>query len=204
MKLQQIKSLCTKAREIFIFNARGGRQWLGTGTGVYPVEGIEVTEDNICSIFDLSEKQADKITFRTFDYDDLRFDYNPQPQAESECTRLACSVYMGGDVYAALKGTHGLLFIKQALLKPCERKEGELQFFERIREGHAPLIAVYGDMLVGGLVVPVEENRAVFLQQKAEEVVSCNIRPIPKQYATVQPAGRQVSFQNGQKGGESA
>ncbi len=154
MKIQAIKKLCMEKEVFYLFNCGNGQQFLSNGDAAWPVEGIKLTESMIPILFDISQKQQDKVAIRAADWPDERFTVEPYP-GETELAELG-TVWNCGTLYKALKGPEGVLFIDVSRLKPGENKEGEYRFYERDAEGKTPFVAVYGDMLACALVMPVK------------------------------------------------
>lgn len=158
MKLQAIKGICTKTKRIVILDTLANKQWIGDGAGMYPVEGVYFHPENILAVMGINEKQADKINLRQMEMDDPRFDIHPSPQEEILLERKGPDFYWNGNVIRALVGPEGLIFINTAYLKPMERGDGMCEYYLRKREGVAPVIATYADMLVGAIISPLDMN----------------------------------------------
>lgn len=159
MKIQAIKKLCMEMESFMLFNCENGRQLLCDGRGAWPVEGIKLTSDIIPALFDITEKQQDKISIRELPVpDEERFALEPM-EGEEELTDMG-TIWNDGNFIRVLSGEDGLLFINQALTKPGENKEGKFTYCARKREGRVPLVACYGDMLVSAIVMPMK-GRAI-------------------------------------------
>lgn len=154
MKIQAIKRLCMDRDTFYLYNCKNGQQFLCNGAAAWPVEGIRITEGMIPALFDISEKQQTKVNIHEREYTDERFCVEPWP-GEKPLEDMG-TVWDSGKFYKALKGENGLLFIDLAQTKPGENKEGKFVFFERGEEGRMPLVACYGDMLAGALVMPTK------------------------------------------------
>jgi pyruvate/2-oxoacid:ferredoxin oxidoreductase beta subunit len=104
--------------------------------------------------FDLTPKKLDEMYIQETEWKDPRFEV--EPQDNDAPLQDVGNVLFRGEVLKALKGDGGLLFISTELLKPVSGKKEELVFFGRSMEGKAPLVAVFGDMLCGGLIAPLD------------------------------------------------
>ena len=166
MKLAAIKKLCTARKIFYILNDPDGRQWLSDTRNAYPVEGVRITADSIPALFDLAQKQADKMSIREISVLDERFSVEPMG-GERELGDLG-AVWYAGDLYRVMGNAQGLLMVPVSALKPAESKYGMLRFFERISPEGNILIARYGDMLVSGLVSPVDAKHAEAIMQQVQ------------------------------------
>ena len=63
MKIQAIRKACLARGVFYVFNRPGGQQFLSNGVAAWPVDGIRVTEGMIPALFDLNEKQQQKLVW---------------------------------------------------------------------------------------------------------------------------------------------
>ena len=154
MKLQAIKQRCKDRDTILILNAGDGRQWISNGSASWPVEGIRIHEGALAALFDLTPKQVKEMRIEELDWSDERFTVEPQNDYELPLEEIGHVLAMG-DIWVALKNDKGVLFIRADELKPIDGKDGRYTFMERWARYEGPMVAVYGDMLTGGLIQPV-------------------------------------------------
>ena len=155
-----IKKLCMERVAFYIYNCRHGQQFLSNGMALWPVEGITLTKAMVPALFDINDKQQEKITINEIFQDDERYTIEPM-DGEEQLEDLGL-VYDCGNFYRALKGKDGIVFIDAALTKPGENKDGKFVYCLRARPGVAfPLVACYGDMLVSAIVMPTSLARGV-------------------------------------------
>ena len=153
MKIQAIKKLCMERVAFYIYNCVRGQQFLSNGMALWPVEGIQLTAAMIPALFDINDKQQEKVSIREIFQDDERFTIEPM-DGEEQLEDLGL-VWEDGKFLRALKGADGIIFIDAALTKPGENKDGKFIYCLRKRPGSSfPLVACYGDMLVSALVMP--------------------------------------------------
>lgn len=101
MKLNKIKSLCKAARRVIIYNelGEGGelrRQWIGTGTAMYILEGLPILgPGNIPVLLGLEGNALNKvkITQEKMPEDIFTGDYDAE---EPALTFIPCTVNAGG------------------------------------------------------------------------------------------------------------
>lgn len=170
MKLQAIKSLCNDRDTILILNAKDGRQWLSDGSGSWPVEGITIHQDAIPALFDLKPKREKEMRIEELEWADARYTIEPQSDYEVPLEEIG-QVLAGGNIWIALKNDRGMMFIRSDALKPINGKDGRYTFMERWARYEGPMVAVYGDMLTGGLIKPV-------YGQAAEQIIMAPLRAI--------------------------
>ena len=166
MKIQAIRKACLARGVFYVFNRPGGQQFLSNGVAAWPVDGIWITEGMIPALFDLNEKQQQKLSIHEMETVDERFTIEPMP-GETPLMDMGL-VWSAGTLLRALKNENGLLLIDTAQTKPGENKDGNFIYTERRgRPGQAPLVACYGDMLASALVVPV---KAAKIKQELEKI----------------------------------
>ena len=62
MKLNAIKSVCTKAKQFILYTSRDGTaEYIGTEDAMYPIDGFSIEESSLESLFDLSGKTMEKV-----------------------------------------------------------------------------------------------------------------------------------------------
>lgn len=153
MKIQAIKKLCMDRRAFYIFNCSRGQQFLGNGVALWPVDGFQLTASMIPALFDISEKEKEKLTIREIEAIDERYTMEPGP--EEEPLKDLGTIWHAGRFFRALEGSEGVLFIDTALTKPGEDRDGKFVYALRKRPGDTvPIVACYGDMLASAIVLP--------------------------------------------------
>lgn len=162
MKIQAIKKACMDREVFYLFNSRSGRQLLSNGVAAWPVEGITLTADMIPALFDLSEKQVQKLTIHETAVPSEEH-YVLEPMAGEEELKDLGLIWDAGTFYRALQSENGVLFIEAEQTKPGENKEGKFVYALRKGEWAIPLVACYGDMLASAFVMPVKT--AAFMER---------------------------------------
>lgn len=160
MKTKPIISLCSKSHRMELCqDADRGAQWLSDGHALYLLGGLpDLTTDILCSMYDISEKNKDKIVFR--DESELPEHINFDDIEEYNLTAcpLDISLKYGGDILIPLKTELGLFFVNNEYLKPFSDSQfEELSFFLRYSpERGFHYIAVKRGLLLEGLILPIE------------------------------------------------
>ena len=158
MKIAAIKKLCVATKQFVIITGPDRRQWISDGANAYPVEGFRIFEHSIPELFDLKQKQADKMKIRSVDLIDDRLTIEPYP-GETKLEDMGAVWYAGG-LYRVLGSYDGLIFVSVSCLKPADSATGFLRFVERTNADGNVLIAVYSELLVGAIVSPVSTESA--------------------------------------------
>jgi len=174
MKLAAIKKLCAARKMYYIINGPDGRQWLSDTYNAYPVEGVRLTVESIPALFDLTPKQTDAVQIREVNMEDTRLSVEPV-DGERELEDWG-AVWYAGELYRAMGSAYGLLMVPVSSLKPAENKNGVLRFFERVRPDGNILIACYGDMLVSGIVAPVDTKCAEAIMRQIQTMSLQTVR----------------------------
>lgn len=179
MKLQAIKKCCNDTGTYVLFNCPDGQQWISNGTAMWPVEGITLTEEAIPALFDITEKKREETSIRAVESTDERFQIVPiHTEAPLEEVGL---VLVGGRVFRVLDSLYGVLMINTELEKPAQKPKTDLRYFLRAKEGRVPLVAIYADMFVAGLVLPLNGKAAQKVLDEMARVGSMHARPVTKE-----------------------
>lgn len=154
MNLNAIKRNCMALGNAILMNAPGG-QWISNGRAAWPVEAVELDEEAVACLFNLSEKQRNKMHIREMRQGDMRFTDWPM-DGEEELEALGILEWCGEDWWA-LRSSRGVLFVEDAPIHHLKRDY--LRFCARW-EGGRPLIAVYDGMGLEALVVNAGDSDA--------------------------------------------
>lgn len=189
--MNAIKKACNDTGVCYIFNCPGGQQWISNGSAAWPVEGIVIREESIPALFDLSPKKRAEMVIKEMETDDPRFVLTPM--AEDEALRDLGIVLSGGEEIKVLLGKDGIMMVKAGLLKPASRGDGAA-LFARALEGRVPVVAVYGDMLVSGLIWPITGKAAREILNRLEEMASYPVRKTAAEAEEEEPDMEQVEM----------
>lgn len=133
--------------------------WISNGDGMWPTDGMEIQTGNIQALFDIPSKKMDSILVQEMKITDERMCLEPIPGEEK--LTLCGYIYEMGELYSVLQDKHDKVWlVNTALLKPAERRNGELRFFLRRGDRGNDLIVGFGDMLAWVIVAPVDADIA--------------------------------------------
>jgi hypothetical protein len=158
MKIKKIVTLCVDNKTVKLFDKNHGTetcvQWLSDGYAIYPLEGMPyITPESLCTMFDVPEKTAEKISFdHTHEMPGIDCaDVAPETMAE----RMSIDVVKDGRVGIPLKTQRGVVMINAKYLGPLSDMRDMLEFYERRDPKGMPYIAVKAGMLVQAIVLPM-------------------------------------------------
>ena len=179
MNLQAIKRACNEAGGYTLITDQDGQQWIGNGAAFWPVEGITLTEGAIPVVFDFSKRQREETMVRAAEYTDPRMTI--EPMADEWAMEEMADVLDHGRVFKILRGPGGLVMIDSAWIKPAQKKGADLRYFLRAVPGRQPLVAIYADMLCGGIVMPMEAQTLEDMRDRLHAALDHPILPCGKQ-----------------------
>ena len=162
MNLNAMKRNCKARGRITIMNVLHGGQWISDGVAAWPVEHVRIDEEAVVSLFNLSEKQRDKLYIRETIQSDERFRAYPL-DGEEELMPLGLMEWSGG-LWCALKSRDGVLYIEDAPIEHLKRDY--IRFAARWAFGR-PLVAVYDGLGMAAIILPAENGWARKIQGKA-------------------------------------
>lgn len=191
MKLQAIRKACMDRDTFYILDRPDGRQWISNGAAAWPVEGIEIEEGSVGALFDIPEKKQGLVSITRREYADGRFQAEPMEDYEMELKDLGDILYRG-NVYKALKNDEGVMLIDIRWLKPVQAGNG-YRYCERYAQGREPLVAVYGDLLAGALIMPMTGKNARKILEDAWNILREKIRGDQEQ--PEEETGEQLSME---------
>ena len=125
MKLNKIKALCKAAKRAILYNELGAggelrRQWIGTGSGIYLLDGLPILgHANIPPLLGLEGNAVSKIkiTQENLPPEINTEDYNTN---EPALVALPCIVSVGGADLALFRGSYQVWALDEAELAPAQ------------------------------------------------------------------------------------
>lgn len=156
MKISAIKRVCMREQEFVIYEKAAGGQWIGTSSAAYPADGVTLTEGNIASIFDLTQKQCGKISVVSQRMEGSRVCPAERFVVDTLDRMLyGLSVHYEGGVLIPLGYRGQLYFLDELYVRAaeCNGKEYRKYFMAENASG-APLVLISDGMLVAGVAEP--------------------------------------------------
>lgn len=170
MKLSKVKKVCTDAGQLGVINVGGPsnnlvQQWVGTQEAIYPLDGITVTEEMLQRLWELSPTQIAKMAESPVALDAELMNELPGMIDKNTVEYISLGEVLG---MLALKCGEGVIFVDQALLRPC----GRWRNYVIVKDEQGPWVAVYNDGVLDGLVRPVKEKEAMRLHACARSIAA--------------------------------
>ncbi len=193
MKLKTLAAMCKRAGIFQLYDVPNSdgeivEQWLGTPGAMYPLAGLPIlSEDNLITMFDLTRKQCEDISFiREPLPAQLCFD-DAQP-GEVMLDREKITLGYGGRTIRPVITRGGLSFVDNEYFSPLADVIDEVELYERYSpEGGVYFAAKMGLMIVA-LFAPlqiVEEKLVENLEMLAQKCRDALNIKIVRESATV-------------------
>lgn len=154
MRHKKIVALCkSNSRIILCGDGRDSVQWLGDNGGFYPMFDLPAYScDSLCRSYDITEKQAEKITMDNplclppeINFDDMDPDETPVERAR-------ISIVSDGIELEPLRTETGIVFIQEKYLQPFGDYK-DIEIYHRGVPG-AGYFAVKNGMILIGIIMP--------------------------------------------------
>jgi len=159
MKLKALGTLCKRKKYFCLYNQldqnrinadeniRG--QWLGTKGAIYPLEGLpQLTTENIVAMFDITEKQREKIFFKT-DIFPIHVNVDDLWEDEILLDRELFEMYYNGLTIRPVITSNGIEFLDSSFFAPLADVEDSISLYERkTSEGKTFFAVKMGFMIV--------------------------------------------------------
>lgn len=155
MNINAIKRNCKATHMAVILDSMAGGQWITNGSTAYLVEGLRLDLEAVVKLFDLTDKQRDKMIMTEKPTSDPRFSFMPV-EGEEE-TREAGAMVFRDAIYIGLPSSAGMLYIPYEAIRHI--KADYRRYAIRWRHGR-PMVAVYADMLCSALMMPLDNRSA--------------------------------------------
>ena len=154
-------------------------QWLGDGFAAYPMGGLPYMDtDNICAMFDISEKKQEKLAFRqekapeNVNWDDVDLSER-QLDDPMLCVRHECRELL------PLRTSEGITFVQEKYLAPLDNQDYMHLYERRDKGGRVYIVAKVG-MMIQAVIMPIDVVDEGFVDQMAELTEMCRVVLVKK------------------------
>ena len=160
MKLKKVGAICNAGGCYYLINqtdADGENvyQWLGDGRSAYPLVGLPVMDvENICAMFDITEKKREKLIMRQMDAPDTMNWEDTAPLERQLDDPKLCVRYNGMDLLP-LETSAGVTFIQEKYLLPLDGLEYMRLYERRGTDGGLYIVAKIG-MILQAVIMPMD------------------------------------------------
>lgn len=181
MKIKTLAALCKKAGVFYLYDritddGEVAEQWLGNGGAVYPLHGLPyMQENNLFTLFDITDKQQDKIYFRHEHLPTTAINFEDVDPKESILDREKLTIGHAGRVLRPLQTRRGLVFIDTAALQPLADLADTLELYERETEAGGTYIAAKSGFMLVGVIMPYNIIEKGFVEQVESLAKQCRI-----------------------------
>ena len=177
MKLKKVGAICNAGGCYYLINqtdADGENvyQWLGDGRSAYPLVGLPVMDvENICAMFDITEKKREKLIMRQMDAPDTMNWEDTDPLERQIGDPKLCVRYDGRDLLP-LETTAGITFIQEKYLLPLDGLEYMRLYERRGTDGGLYIVAKIG-MILQAVILPMDLPDKNFMELLNELSSQC-------------------------------
>ena len=160
MKLKKVGAICNAGGCYYLINQTDADgeivyQWLGDGRSAYPLVGLPVMDvENICAMFDITEKKREKLIMRQMDAPDTMNWEDTDPLERQIGDPKLCVRYDGRDLLP-LETTAGITFIQEKYLLPLDGLEYMRLYERRGTDGGLYIVAKIG-MILQAVIMPMD------------------------------------------------
>ncbi|MDR2513766.1 MAG: hypothetical protein LBD02_00975 [Christensenellaceae bacterium] len=178
MKLKTLAAMCKRDGVYCLYDrisAEGEitEQWLGTHAAVYPLSGLPyLTEENIAAMFDLTEKQLEKIYIR-HDRLPTSINFDHIDTDETMLDREKITLGYSGRVVRPLFTRGGLEFIDADFLAPLADVADDLELYERHTPEGGTYFAAKMGLMIAGVIMPLNILEAKFVESMEQLSSKC-------------------------------
>ena len=161
MKLKKVGAICNAGGCYYLMDERDAAgeivgQWLGDGRSAYPLVGLPVMDlENICAMFDITEKKREKLVMRRADVpDSMNWEDTAPLERQLDDPKL-CVRYNGMDLLP-LETSAGVTFIQEKYLLPLDGLEYMRLYERRGRNGDLFYIVAKIGMIIQAVIMPMD------------------------------------------------
>ncbi len=173
MKVGKIIKLCKDRRQVQT-TIYDGTQWIGNGSGIYPLYRAPVFgKDELCYAYDISDKQSSEIMYRELP-EFKGFCLDDYEKSESEAERLPVTITKMGYTLVPYKTEEGIYFIDKKYLAPFD-DEDEVSLYKRNRTDGAVYFVAKAGFVIMGIIMPVDIITNDFVKELQELCTECDM-----------------------------
>lgn len=157
MKNKKIIDICKRNRHIYLFNDSSENcQWVSDGNAIYLMTDMpHLNESYICKLYDITDSQADKITFRTNLNLPEDLNFNDTDATEKPTSPLMLNITVDSFTLIPLITEEGLMFLNSQYLTPfCDTNKNDIQIYTRKRASGETVFAIKVGLFLYAVVSP--------------------------------------------------
>lgn len=157
MKIKKAFDICKKMHDISTFTVPGGEQWLTNGYAIWPLSGVpELSEEYICQLYDINDKQREKISFHINMEIPKNYCFNDSDRFEVPAQPLSMDIVIKGKgILRPLLFERGLVLIEKRFTEPLtDSQEEDITYWIRYADNDNVYVAVKVGLLLYAIIVP--------------------------------------------------
>lgn len=176
MKIRKIIDICKRSKNLFLFESENV-QWISDGLAIYPLLNLpHFDEDSICEVYDINDKQAEKIKFRHEDALPGNLDFSDWTPEENNVAPCSLRLVNAGEEIIPYLTSQGALFIYQRYLAPLSDIEGDmLELYERQTKNGQIYFAVKSGTVLLALILPADVLNDQFVDRLKHLSAMCEV-----------------------------
>lgn len=159
MKIKKAFDICKKMHEISTFTVPGCEQWLTNGLAAWPLCGVpELSEEYICQLYDINDKQREKISFHINMEIPKNYCFNDSDRFEVPAQPLNTDIAIKGKgILRPLLFERGLVLIEKIFMEPLtDSQEEDITYWIRYADTDNIYVAVKVGLLLYAIIVPTD------------------------------------------------
>ena len=157
MKIKKAFDICKKMHDISTFTIPGYEQWLTNGFAAWPLCGVpELSEEYICQLYDINDKQREKISFHINMEIPKNYCFNDSDRFEVPAQPLSMNIVIKGKgILQPLLFERGLVLIEKRFTEPLmDSQEEDITYWIRYADTDNVYVAVKVGLLLYAIIVP--------------------------------------------------
>ena len=177
MRIKKVGAICNAGGCYYLMDERDAAgevvgQWLGDGKSAYPLVGLPVMDlENICAMFDITEKKRDKLVMRRADVPgSMNWEDTVPLERQLDDPKL-CVRYDGRDLLP-LETTAGVTFIQEKYLLPLDGLEYMRLYERQSTSGGLYIVAKIG-MILQAVIMPMDLPDKDFMEALNDLTSQC-------------------------------
>ena len=177
MRIKKVGAICNAGGCYYLMDERDAAgeivgQWLGDGKSAYPLVGLPVMDlENICAMFDITEKKREKLVMRRADVpDSMNWEDTAPLERQLDDPKL-CVRYNGMDLLP-LETSAGVTFIQEKYLLPLDGLEYMRLYERQSTSGGLYIVAKIG-MILQAVIMPMDLPDKDFMEALNDLTSQC-------------------------------
>lgn len=171
MKIKRVESILKARKTIITYHTEDKCQWIGDGSAFYQIFNLpKLTEDIICTMFDIPENKREKFFFAERELPD-NICFEDMDETAQILNRANYSINIQGRNIEPLKTSQGVTFIDKRYLLPFEKMENGYELYERTAKSGDVYFAVKRGFFLLAIIAPCDVVNKDFIDKLDELLI---------------------------------